>query len=323
MEATKQDQQTELAIQFKKTMDEALRAAHKQIAKTAEDHIDKTIAYADKLVAELVDAAKEEISSVKSATLKVKVGDKKEIKLSCPASPILADLISAASVGVHCLVKGPAGSGKTTAAKQASEALELPFYRFVFSPDMGTSALFGRQTVSGFVDSVIVKAAKSGGVLLLDEMDAASSDLLMSINGLTDDSGEIANPITGETIKIHEDLFVVACCNTWGLGADHVYVGRQRLDGASLDRFVPLELDYSADLEKSIAKSFTKDLSLLEKLWSARIKLKEAECSEILSTRSIERLHRLVYVAGWAESKAIESMIKPWSESARKASGLV
>ena len=57
-------------------------------------------------------------------------------------------------------------------------------------------------------------------------------------------NGYLYNPINGETVKQHEDFIMVGCANTCGKGADAVYTGRNRLDGAFLE---PI-LDYLCGL---------------------------------------------------------------------------
>lgn len=53
-------------------------------------------------------------------------------------------------------------------------------------------------------------------------------------------------------IEAHENFRIVACANTYGLGGNDVYVGRNQLDGASLDRFAVIYFDYDPTLEKSL-----------------------------------------------------------------------
>jgi hypothetical protein len=50
----------------------------------------------------------------------------------------------------------------------------------------------------------------------------------------------------------HKDFCVIAGMNTYGMGANRVYVGRNQLDGATLDRFVVIDWDYDEGLEGSI-----------------------------------------------------------------------
>ena len=50
-----------------------------------------------------------------------------------------------------------------------------------------------------------------------------------------------------------KDCAIIATANTYGLGADRVYVGRNQLDGATLDRFIVIDVDYDEALEMALA----------------------------------------------------------------------
>ena len=48
----------------------------------------------------------------------------------------------------------------------------------------------------------------------------------------------------------HTDSVFIAACNTFGLGANAKYVGRNRLDAATLNRFIKLDWGYDPALER-------------------------------------------------------------------------
>src|SRR5699024_6326853 len=56
-------------------------------------------------------------------------------------------------------------------------------------------------------------------------------------------------------VTAHEDFRVVSAGNTMGTGADHIYVGRQQLDGATLDRFAQVEFDYDNKVEHQLSSN--------------------------------------------------------------------
>ena len=56
-------------------------------------------------------------------------------------------------------------------------------------------------------------------------------------------------------VKRHPKFICIGAGNTYGTGPDRVYVGRQELDGASLDRFDFLEWAYDETLERFIVDS--------------------------------------------------------------------
>lgn len=159
--------------------------------------------------------------------------------------PLLAAAVAAR---VNIMLVGPAGSGKTTAAKQAADALGLPFY--------GTGAINSEYKLTGFIDAqgrivstAFRKAFEHGGVFLFDEMDASLPAALLAFNSaLANDWMDFPDGC----IKRHPDFCVIAGANTFGSGADRQYVGRNQLDAASIDRYAVLDWGYDETLEASL-----------------------------------------------------------------------
>ena len=152
-------------------------------------------------------------------------------------------------------MSGPAGSGKNVICKQVAEALDLDFHF--------TNAVTQEYRLTGFIDAMgkyheteFYRAFKFGGVFFLDEMDASIPEVLVILNAA------IANryfEFPCGKIDAHPDFRIVAAGNTFGTGADNTYTGRYCLDGASLDRFSVVEIDYSKAIEKYIT-NFNTDL---------------------------------------------------------------
>ena len=71
------------------------------------------------------------------------------------------------------------------------------------------------------------------------------------------DGAKAVARLTGEVIERHKKCLILAAANTFGRGGDHMYVGRNALDAATLDRFVlcTLHVGYDSELESEIARS--------------------------------------------------------------------
>lgn len=147
-------------------------------------------------------------------------------------------------------VVGPAGSGKTTVARQIAETLGLKFY---YQGAMsGSHCILGYKDSSGTYQTTPTReAVEHGGLLLIDEIDGSEPDAALCIHPL--DNGHMSFPDRPEPIAIHPDFRLIVAANTYGRGADRLYVGRTQLDAATLNRFVFFEFNYDETLERHIA----------------------------------------------------------------------
>lgn len=150
----------------------------------------------------------------------------------------------------HVFLCGPAGSGKTTVAKQVADALGMTFYL--------QGAMSGDHGILGFVDgygkyhsTAWRKAFEHGGLLLCDECDGSAPEALLPVNpGLA--NGHMQFPDREEPVTRHPDFRVIIAANTYGKGGNRVYM-RNQLDGAFLNRWLFVEFNYDEKLERMTA----------------------------------------------------------------------
>jgi MoxR-like ATPase len=204
---------------------------------------------------------------------------------------MLATVVKMLSVNVNPYLVGPAGSGKSTIARQAAEALNRPYYSK--GACMAAYELTGTINAHGdYNPTDLYKWFTEGGVFCFDEIDAYHPRALVALNEL------LANDLFGfpnGMQKKHKDAVAIAGANTIGLGANRQYVGRAQLDGATLDRFVQVEIHYDENLETALANStFTQfggtDLALMTEWLSlvrkVRAKLATMGSQAIVSPRA-------------------------------------
>ena len=146
----------------------------------------------------------------------------------------------------NVMLVGPAGSGKTTAAENVAKALEFE-YSYV-GATYDKVDLFGYNNGHGHYQATeFYKRYKDGGVMLLDEMDGFDPAVGVACNAAIDGT-RAAFPLG--IVPKHTDSVFIAACNTFGLGANAKYVGRNRLDAATLNRFIKLDWGYDPALER-------------------------------------------------------------------------
>jgi hypothetical protein len=151
----------------------------------------------------------------------------------------------------NVMLIGPTGSGKTHLAEQIARTMGLKFYF--------NGAISSEYKLSGFIDAnsryvttPFRQAYENGGVYLFDEIDASSPQALLSFNAaLTNGHADFPDC----QVPVHKNFHCIAAANTYGRGADRLYVGRNQLDAASLDRFIVKDMDYDETLERALSQS--------------------------------------------------------------------
>lgn len=158
------------------------------------------------------------------------------------------------SMRLNVGVVGGAGGGKTHAFAAAYKALGLDFYPMSFGPQTSKSDIIGYMDANGNkVETNLTRAYQYGGGFLGDEFDASNAGVVTIMNAAT------SNNVIGlpwGTVERHDDFIAGVAMNTYGRGADALYVGRAQLDGATLDRYRPLVIwDYDWSLLEELTQN--------------------------------------------------------------------
>ena len=276
------------------------------------------------------DVAKAEIAKAPKGAggnIIVKVGDLPKVEMDGTPHVALERVLKLVAAGVskrNVMLVGPAGCGKTTLASQVATALNLRFAAMACSPGMSESKLLGRvipNISSGeeaYSPSPIVNAYTGGGVVLLDEMDNADPSILLVLNMFLD-NGHVVLP-NGELALRHKDTVVIASANTYGHGADRIYVGRSALDGATLDRFrgATLNLDYDMALEAVLCP----EKNIRDEVYRIRNKVRDAKLRRIVSTRFLMDMRKLVLGVGDSMGEAVKACTTDWTDADRATVGI-
>lgn len=259
------------------------------------------------------------------ATRLVIVRDAVQTKLEGTHHNAAPKVIQLVAQGLNVMLVGPAGCGKTVLASSVAKAMEAELTCISCSAGMSEAQLLGRLLPLGdngafrYVESPFVKAYREGGVILLDEMDAADANLLLVINaalanGAIDIEARAASGLTTR-VERHAKTVVIAAANTWGAGADTQYIGRGALDVSTLDRFYRLAIDYDEALERQLGTPQV--VSFVQVL---RRKVREAKLRRVVSTRMITRMGAAIN-AGVSFNEAKRDELQSWTADERAKVG--
>lgn len=251
----------------------------------------------------------------------IKVGRAARVKMTEVLPDEFKTMVDLAAIRQNIMLVGPSGSGKSFLAEKIARALKLPFGSQSCSAGMSESQLagwllpVGKGTQFSYVPSTFVNMYENGGVFLFDEMDAADENTLIFINAaLANGSFHIPQRFENSEVKKHKDFVAVGAMNTFGLGEDAMYTGRNALDGATLDRFRAgiVWVGYSDKVETALV-----DAEVLE--WGLNIRevIKQHCLERIMSTRVMLDFTKQKEVHGWGKDKWEKSYFSDWTSNER------
>jgi MoxR-like ATPase len=157
-------------------------------------------------------------------------------------------LVRTAKRGKNLMLTGPAGCGKTLAAKSLAAALELPFFNFNLGATQDPrSALIGnvhykQDQGTYFADSEFIRAIQTkDAIILLDELSRANPEawnILMTPLDMEQRYIRLDERDDQAVINVAEGVTFVATAN---IGNE--YTSTRTMDWALMDRFTVIEMD--------------------------------------------------------------------------------
>jgi MoxR-like ATPase len=238
-------------------------------------------------------------------------------------------LIRSAMRGKNIMMTGPAGCGKTMAAKSVVNALDRPEFYFNLgaTQDPRTTLIgnthFNKDKGTYFSESLFVTAIQTpNAVILLDELSRAHPDawnILMTVLDQGQRYLRLDEKDGSDTIKVAEGVTFIATAN---IGNE--YTSTRVMDKALLDRFIVIELaPLSAEDELDLLQNLYPDVAWAELTAIAdivgatriEIKTENPRLSTAISTRASVEIASLIY-DGFTLSEAAEVCVYPQYDDA-------
>ena len=178
------------------------------------------------------------------------------------------------------LLEGLTSAGKTSLVEYLCRLTGHTFLRINNHEHTDIQEYIGQHVpdpVTGlmvFEEGPLVKAARNGDWIVLDELNLAPSEVLESLNRLLDDNRELVVPGTGAIVRAHDDFMLFATQNPAG----NVYGGRKVLSRALRNRFVEVHVS-------------SKTLAELQTLLEKRCQLPTSDCKRMVAVYN--ELHKI------------------------------
>ena len=230
-------------------------------------------------------------------------------------------------------VTGLSGNGKTFMIEQAAAKAGRELFRVNITVETDEDDLLGGfRLVDGetvWFDGPIVEAMRKGAIVLLDEVDLASTKV-MCLQPVLEGKGVFLKKIN-EFVECADGFNIVATANTKGKGDETGnFIGAGVMNEAFLERFpITVEQEYPSNavekkiLEKVFNKLNISDSEFVEKSikWADIIRKTyvEGAIDELITTRRLVHISNAYAIFNMDRMKAISMCVNRFDEETKTA----
>lgn len=201
---------------------------------------------------------------------------------------------------------GESGCGKTEFWSQVAAHLGMPFTRLNMDGELTRSDILGsmrfvrhadgRQEMS-FVEGLLPRAMRTGGLLLIDELDLGDPEVMPVLQPVLEGNPLVLLEDGGRIVHPHSTFRIAVTGNTKGLGSDNqMYLNAHEQSAATRDRisafvempYLPAEMETQVVMERypdSNAEFVRKLIQLANKV---RDGYRKGEIYTLFSTRVVQ-----------------------------------
>jgi MoxR-like ATPase len=230
-------------------------------------------------------------------------------------------------------VTGHSGNGKTLMIEQVCASLGRECVRVNITKRTDETDLIGSyELIDGNTvrrEGPVITAMRRGAILLLDEVDLGTEDMLCLQPVL--EGKPYFDKKTGEVIHAAHGFNIIATANTKGKGdADGRYLGTNIMNEAMLERFALTEEQQYPDMKterRILTKNFTllqvEDDDFIERLvtWADVIRksFNDGAVDEVISTRRLVHIAKAYKIFKKNRMKAIEKCLNRFDAETKTA----
>lgn len=261
------------------------------------------------------DMIRAELRDMPAPVVQVVLPDLDPIEVEGTQHHLFEKMLGAVNARLNVFLTGAPGTGKTTLCAQVAKGLGIEFRHLSCHPQMTGVSLFGYCDAKGdYVRTDFRDAYEHGYLFLLDEADNGNGGIIAALNAAIE-NGSCSFP--DGMVKRHPDFRIAIAANTLGTGATADFAGRNKLDPATLNRFVYLHVGIDEAVEEAMvlaeadpadSKSTEQAIAWLAKVRQCRANEEAAQMRPrvFITPRDARDGARLIRL-GWTAKEAAEA----------------